>query len=114
MRSGTPHARITLGITVIGAVLLVARQALAHAGPHPHEGSALPPAGPATWHQLWHSWVFEPGVVIPLLLSGWLYAQGIIRLWRSSGVGHGVKRWEAASYGLGWLALVVALVSPLH
>src|SRR3982750_4799441 len=50
---------------------------------------------------------------LALALTGWLYAQGLFRLWRASGVGHGVKRWEAACYALGWLALVVALVSPL-
>jgi putative membrane protein len=35
-------------------------------------------------------------------------------VWRDAGVGHGVRRWEAASFAGGWLALVVALVSPLH
>lgn len=94
--------------------LCVPLHALAHAGPHPHGEPGGTSRGPADFHQLIRTWAFEPGVVIPLALTGWLYAQGLWRLWRASGVGHGVKRWEAISYALGWFALVVALVSPLH
>jgi putative membrane protein len=75
--------------------VLFARRAMAH------EEAA------ENYEELWHSWVFEPGIVIPLLLSGWLYVQGV---WRSPRV-----RWrELLCFAGGWLALVVALVSPLH
>jgi putative membrane protein len=36
------------------------------------------------------------------------------RLWREAGRGRGVRRWEALSFAGGWLALAVALASPLH
>ncbi len=78
-----------------------------------HEGEGHE-RGPKDWHDLWRTWGLEPGVVVPLALSAWLYARGLARLWRQAGVGHGVTRWEAASFAAGWLALVVALVSPLH
>jgi putative membrane protein len=36
------------------------------------------------------------------------------RMWRRSGVGSGIRRWEAAAFAGGWTALFLALVSPLH
>jgi cytochrome c oxidase assembly factor CtaG len=53
-------------------------------------------------------------VVIPLALSAYWYAVGSLRIWRDAGLGHGIRRWEAAAYWGGWLSLVIALVSPLH
>lgn len=81
---------------------LVPLPAAAHAG--------RPPAP----HDLAAAWPLEPGVLAPLLLAGWLYARGTERLWRSAGAGRGVRRREAACFAAGWLALAVALASPLH
>jgi putative membrane protein len=69
---------------------------------------------PHSLAELARAWEWEPGVVIALALSAWLYAHGLWRLWRGSGVGHGVRRWEAWCYAAGWVSLVVALVSPIH
>jgi cytochrome c oxidase assembly factor CtaG len=60
------------------------------------------------------AWTFDPWIVIPLLLSGGLYALGTVRLWRHAGVGRGIRPWQAGCYGAGWLLLAGALVSPLH
>jgi len=60
------------------------------------------------------AWTFDPFVVLPLLLSLWLYGSGTLRLWRRAGWGRGIRLWQAASYGCGWLLLAAALVSPLH
>lgn len=68
--------------------------------------------GPANLQELNDWWVFEPGVVIPLLVSALLYAIGIIRLRRASNAAFGFA--EMACFALGWVTLVVALVSPLH
>jgi putative membrane protein len=65
-------------------------------------------------HDLWSAWSFEPGVVLSLALTGWLYLRGVRALWRNAGRGHGVRVWEVSCFGGGWLALVVALISPLH
>jgi len=73
-----------------------------------HEGQPLAP------HDLWTAWSWEPVVVASLLLSGWLYSRGVRALWRSAGRGHGIRAWEAAAFGAGWLALAISLVSPLH
>lgn len=87
---------LALGMMLIPAPLL------AHAG--------QPPAP----HDAWTAWSFDPGIVIPLFLSAWLYSRGLERMWRRSGAGRGIRRWEAACFAGGWGALFVALVSPLH
>jgi putative membrane protein len=56
---------------------------------------------------IWFHWEFDPGVVIPLLLSAALYAHGTRRQRIDT-------RREAACFWCGWAALAVALVSPLH
>lgn len=69
---------------------------------------------PHGWADLAGAWAFEPLVVLPLALTAWVYVRGLRRVWREAGVGHGVRRWEAAAFAGGWLTLVAALVSPLH
>jgi putative membrane protein len=69
---------------------------------------------PHSWHDLIRAWGTDPLVLAGMALSGWFYGFGLWKLWRASSVGAGVKRWEAWCYAGGWLALFVALVSPLH
>jgi putative membrane protein len=38
----------------------------------------------------------------------------VAAVWRASTVGRGIRAWEVACFAGGWLALVLALVSPLH
>lgn len=59
------------------------------------------------------SWSFEPWIVVCMTLSAALYVTGVFRLWRHAGIGRGVSTWQAAAYLGGWLALVLALMSPL-
>jgi putative membrane protein len=87
------------------ALLLVACGASAAVA---HTGEAL---APATLRAI--GWSFEPEVVVPLWLAALLYAWGLLRLWRTAGVGHGVTPRQAAAYALGWTTLAIALVSPL-
>jgi cytochrome c oxidase assembly factor CtaG len=101
-QQSTPHPRLLFIPHPSSLILLLAAPALAHEG-KPH-----------TWHDLARAWSFDPGVVVPLALSGALYWLGVRRMWREGGVGRGVRRWEAWCYAGGWLALFVALVSPLH
>lgn len=82
--------------------LLLFVPALAHGG-KPHSFSDLP-----------YTWARDPLVWVCLALSGWLYLRGVRLLWRESGRGRGVRRWEAWAYAGGWAALFVALISPLH
>ena len=87
---------------VLLASIAVPRMALAH------DGRPLAP------HDAWAAWSLEPGVLIALFVTAWLYSRGTERMWRRSGVGRGVRRWEAACFAGGWLTLFVAMVSPLH
>jgi putative membrane protein len=61
-----------------------------------------------------NGWASEPSALLLLLIAGLLYAFGVRRLWRSVGMGQGIRRWELLAFGCGWIALVIALVSPLH
>jgi cytochrome c oxidase assembly factor CtaG len=58
-------------------------------------------------------WVFDPISVACLLTSGALYATGVWRLWARAGRGCGVRAWEAGAFAAGWIALVIALLSPI-
>ncbi len=73
-----------------------------------HDGQPLAP------HDLWAAWSWEPLVVVPLLLSAWLYVRGLRALWRASGSGHGIRHREALAFACGWITLALSLVSPLH
>lgn len=61
----------------------------------------------------WQEWNLDPPLL--LVLAGVLaaYGLGTWRLWRRMGAGRGLGGWQVASFALGWLALLVALVSPL-
>ena len=74
--------------------------------------AALLHAG-APLHHLWREWVFPPAMVLPLGATAILYGRGIRVLWGAH-TGRGVRRWEAACFGCGWLVAVFALLSPLH
>jgi putative membrane protein len=58
-------------------------------------------------------WEFTPLVVAPLAVTAVLYVAGLLRLWRRAGVGRGISRWAATSFAVGWLTLVVSLVTPI-
>ena len=94
----------------MGAVaLLVLALAAAAPGALAHGGDLLPGApAPALWH-----WSLEPWVLVLLALSAGWYALGVLRLWRNAGIGRGISRMQTAAFAGGWLALVLALVSPL-
>src|SRR3954467_5638803 len=83
------------------AVLALVRRALAHGG-ESHPGL-----------ELLTDWPWEPLSTACLAVSAFLYVRGLRRFWRG-GAGIGIKRWEAGCFGAGWLALFIALLSPLH
>jgi cytochrome c oxidase assembly factor CtaG len=91
-------------VPLIAIVMLVGNPGTTFA----HEGK------PHTWHDLSRAWSFEPVVVISLIVTGGLFIWGLRNLWRHSGIGKGIRRWEALAFAGGWFALFVALVSPVH
>jgi putative membrane protein len=80
----------------VGLVLMTsAGAALAHGGQEHHQGPA---------------WTFDPWVTVPLAAALLLFLIGRRRLARRSGVHRG-RSWLFVG---GWLALALALISPLH
>ena len=59
-------------------------------------------------------WTLDLWITLPLVLSGTLYASGIIRLWRHARAGRGIGFAQVGCYAAGWLVLAGALVSPIH
>jgi cytochrome c oxidase assembly factor CtaG len=64
---------------------------------------------PHNWHDLARAWSFEPLVIISLTITAVLFIIGLYRLKRRS-----IRTWEALCFAGGWLALFIALVSPVH
>ena len=75
---------------------------LAHEGHH-----HLEPSEVLRW------WSWEPVVVSLLAITAILYFGGVLRLWLAAGVGRGVGRLQLLAFAAGWLALFIALVSPV-
>jgi cytochrome c oxidase assembly factor CtaG len=66
-----------------------------------HAGEPLQP------DDLWSAWEFDPGVIIPLVISAALYVLGSRRQF-------GITRWQKGCFWAGWITLFIALVSPVH
>src|SRR5207248_10681791 len=58
-------------------------------------------------------WVFDPISLACVLASGVLYVAGVSRLWARAERGCGVRPWQIGAFAAGWIALVVALLSPV-
>ncbi|MEN3332811.1 MAG: putative rane protein, partial [Blastocatellia bacterium] len=100
--AASPCRRVILHCSLPFVLNLMASVAFAHEG-KPH-----------TPRDLLTNWGLEPAVIFSLALSGWMYVAGVRRLWRESKPGLGIRKWEAWAFAGGWLALFIALVSPLH
>ena len=85
-------------IVALLLLLMASAPAAAHAG-HTHEAPG---------------WTLDLSVTGPLMLALVIYVAGFVRLWARSTRGRPVLRNQAILYALGWLSLVIALVSPLH
>ena len=58
-------------------------------------------------------WSFEPWVITCLAASIAWYAAGISRLWDKASNSRNALIWQSMLFLLGWLTLVIALVSPV-
>jgi putative membrane protein len=77
--------------------------------------SARPASAHGSEVHLSHSiWTFDPWIVAPLAIAGTFYAVGGWRLWWRARESRQSILWRAAAYGIGWITLIAALVSPLH
>src|SRR4051812_32584999 len=66
-----------------------------------HDGERLEP------HDLWRAWTFPPGIVIPLVFAGVLFARG-------AKTSRGVSATHFLCFWSGWALLTLSLISPLH
>jgi putative membrane protein len=89
---------------VLNRGLAAAAVALASVPALAHDGHAV--AEPR-----WEPW--DTVFAVALLASVGFYAGGVRRLWRSPSGRQALRPWRVGAFGLGWLALAVALASPL-
>jgi putative membrane protein len=101
LKTSQNFRRARVVVTAIGCALM-ASVALAHGE---SENSSTP-----HW---WNLWVWEPGMIATLLVTAWIYGRGLHQLRRAIHAPWKMRR-EAWYYAAGWLALAVAVVSPLH
>src|SRR5262245_59469263 len=66
-----------------------------------HTGEPLEP------HDLWSAWSFDPGIVLPLAVSAFLFACGARKT-------RGISTTRIACFWSGWIGLALSLISPLH
>ncbi|RWB57099.1 cytochrome c oxidase assembly protein [Mesorhizobium sp.] len=59
-------------------------------------------------------WTFTLSIIFALAAIALLYVVGAIRLWQRSGRARPLRFRQALLFAAGWVALVGALVSPLH
>jgi cytochrome c oxidase assembly factor CtaG/cytochrome c2 len=85
------------------ALLALAIVMTASPGVSAHDGHAS-----ALWR-----WTWDPLAIPLLLISATVYVTGVRRLWRRAGIGVGITRWQAASFAVGLLSVMVALLSPI-
>jgi len=76
----------------------------------------LLPASPAFAHSLDAAsrWDFDPWFVVPLCGTAALFLLGSMNLWRSAGLGRGVRWNHHCAFWAGWSLLFFAIASPLH
>lgn len=58
-------------------------------------------------------WTWDPLPLIVICATLGIYGVGLVRLWRTAGVGHGVTPLQAGCFALGEATLSLALLSPL-
>jgi putative membrane protein len=73
---------------------------------HTPEGTGVP----EYW---WLHWTWSPLVLFNLLVVAALYIGGLNNLWSKAGMGRVISIRQATLFGAGWLALFIALISPL-
>jgi putative membrane protein len=52
-------------------------------------------------------------LVSSLTILAVVYGAGVARLWRHAGYGRGIRQFEVLAFSIGWIAIAVALSSPM-
>ena len=69
-----------------------------------------PPPGPDT---IWSTWNVDPIILLVLGVGLWGFLRGTRLIWERAGVDRGIRHWQLVAGLAGFLALFVALISPL-
>lgn len=69
---------------------------------------------PRTWDELARAWSLDPLLLCLVGLTAWGYLRGSRQLSRYVRPGWGLRPWEQVCFWLGWVSVVIALISPLH
>jgi putative membrane protein len=88
------------------AAACLAPSAQAHRPEDASGTAAVPPGWSRSWNDDWWLWAL-------MIAVAWLYARGVRRMWRGAGTGRGIATSRACAFAAGWVALFVALLSPL-
>lgn len=59
------------------------------------------------------TWNWNPLIGAAILLPAWLYAHGVMHLWRGGHGGRGVSRGQVSAFSAGIIVLFIALISPV-
>ena len=71
----------------------------------------------STIQRFGEGWVFSPGIVVPLVIMGGMYAWGAAVLSErvsAQSASRSVRGRQSVCFALGWLTIAAALLSPLH
>jgi putative membrane protein len=79
----------------------------------PVEVQAHAPEGTRVSEEWWLHWTWSPLVLSNLFLVAGVYGRGLYNLWSKTGIGRVISTRQAVLFGSGWLALFIALISPL-
>lgn len=90
-----------------GLLLWAVAAALPLTPAHAHVGTSPAP------HDIWSAWTFDPFVIVPLLLFGFLFARGGLQLFHKSRRARAQLVGRYLLFIAGYLSLVLALVWPL-
>lgn len=96
-----PSFRLVLPLLFLAFLAMGAGDAGAH-------GEGIPT--PASW---WKEWNWEPLLMLIFAAVWGGYSRGLLAVWTQAGVGRGISRARALSFGAGMVVLFIALVSPL-
>lgn len=79
----------------------------------PEQACAHGPAGAEVARDWWLRWTWSPLVLTNLLVVAAVYACGLRNVWRKAGTGRVISIRQAGCFAGGWMALFLALISPL-
>ena len=71
------------------------------------------PSGLRAGDPWWQAWNADWLVLSNLAVMAALYAYGLRKLWRRTGVGRGVRSWRALAFAAALLTILIALLSPV-